>query len=199
MLQIDLNKKYSLVTFVGFNVLCWRPIERVLRSKVSRGYVKVGGLGKHCFLPNQNRTKLAEDWGFQNNALKKLLFSDFGWPEKPIKASSPLTSENNQPIKFVKENVSTNWITDISSVKTQKIWASDSRCQTATLVHTRHFYNIPYYNYPITLSQLLNSKCVQFSPFVRKEYRFKFWIWPFPLTNGSILQYIYCMILSKCC
>ena len=35
--------------------------------------MKVGGLGKHCFLPNQNRTKLAEDWGFQNNALKKII------------------------------------------------------------------------------------------------------------------------------
>ena len=33
---------------------------------------------------------------------KKRFLSVFGWPEKPSKASLPITSQNNHPIKFVK-------------------------------------------------------------------------------------------------
>ena len=44
-----------------------------------------------------------------------------------------------------RNKMSTNWITEISSEKAQKIWSSDAKCQTTTLVHmcqtSRHFYN----------------------------------------------------------
>ena len=51
-----------------------------------------------AFYPNKIGQKLAEIWGVQYNPLKTRFLSGFGWPDKsPI----PVTSQNNQPIKFV--------------------------------------------------------------------------------------------------
>ena len=109
--------------------------------KNSLWYVKVDSLGKTLLF---TWSKSDKNWlrsGASNTTHSKNYFCPtFGWPEKPL-----LTSENNQPIKFLKEKRVDQSEHGNFVGKSSKIWASDAKCQTATLVHacwtSRHFYN----------------------------------------------------------
>ena len=69
----------------------------VVRSKISRKYAICNIDG---FLPEQ---RLAENWGVQYNSLKKWIFVRLWLSWKAQQNFPPVTSQNNQPIKFVKE------------------------------------------------------------------------------------------------
>ena len=76
-------KKYCTPFFKG-----------VIRSNISLGYVKVDSLEETLLFTQSKSDKIGRVQHTQ-----KWFLSDFGWPEKPSKASS----ENNQTINFVNE------------------------------------------------------------------------------------------------
>ena len=110
--------------YVDFDI----DFKGVVRSKISRVHVKVKKNGR------------------EYNSLKKWFLPDYGWPEKPSKASSLLTSEKNQLIKFVKEqridhgllyievHVLTNRNTEISSEKNKQMMPSSKQQRLYTRI-----------------------------------------------------------------
>ena len=130
-----------------------------------------------AFYPNKIGQKLAEIWGVQYNSLKTRFLSDFGWPEKPIYQVRHRTINQSNSSN---SNVSTNRITEISSHKTQKIWASHSKLITAMFMRacktSCHFYKGG--SRFIVLIYVCTSACVR----ARQEYililgRPRHWKW----------------------
>ena len=132
--------------------------------------------GETLILPDQNPARI----GVQHNSSKNDLSPTLAYLKSRSKASSPFTSENNQPIKFVKEQgVDTNQITEISLEKAQKIWASDANCQTAMY--------LPGYCIVLTSSQNVctgsMSTCANFGAlsticnFFFHHSLYTFWCW----------------------
>ena len=87
----------------------------VVRSKISRGYVEIDGLGGTLLF---TRTKSDKNWPRYGASYATRSKNDFCPTLAELKSPAKLASSNS--------NVSTNRI---------MLCASDAECQTATLVH----------------------------------------------------------------
>ena len=86
---------------------------------------------------------MAKIWGVQYKLLINGFCPTLADLKSQVKLPRRLRQRTINQLNWSRKNVSTNRITEILSEKAQNKWASDAKCQTATLVHTcwtsRHF------------------------------------------------------------